>query len=63
MKNIVHYCLSCEIESRRRKGEYTIRDPMVDEDIWLCKKHYDEYKQIQQLLEDYGSNYTENRED
>lgn len=63
MKNIIHYCLSCEIEGNRRRGIYSIRDPMIDEDIWLCKKHYEEYKQIQQLLEDYGINYTEDRKD
>jgi len=59
IKNI--YCLNCEIKGKKKRsrGIIPVKDITTGETVYMCKKCYEEWKQLQQILDTYGDSNTE----
>ena len=61
MKKYRTYCFICEMEDRDKKsiGVHAVKDETTGGKVYMCDKHYNEWKELQQIIDTYGDTNSE----
>lgn len=53
------YCINCEIngKNKRKEGIIPVTDDITGFTVYMCKRCFKEWKELQLIVKEYGNNF------